>query len=48
MNKLILWLTVYLLTSAMLGCGGSGGTTSSAAPVTGVATPAGISVVTAN
>ena len=48
MEKLALWLTICVLAGTMLGCGGGSGTTSSAAAVTGVATPAGISVVTAN
>lgn len=47
MKKFASWLIVCILTVTMLGCGGGAGTTSSGSAVTGVATPAGISVVTA-
>lgn len=48
MNKLILVLVVCALSGAMSGCGGGSGASSDESPITGVATPGAISVVTAN
>ena len=52
MKKLVLFLSICVLTGTISGCGGGSSVAASGTPatgaVTGVATPAAVSVVTAN
>ncbi len=52
MKKLVLYLSVCVLTGTLSACGGGSSAATSSTPststVTGVATPAAVSVVTAN